>query len=272
MESARIRRRLERSKILRIQNYLASHPLGTENITVFHYKARLHLLIESFASFKQVHNKLTADIQTDNAEQKQSNQQYYLHVKEKFHVLEKELLHNISILNYPASINENSISVLQPSAIANSLENTIPTFSGNVRDWPAFCDVFTSTIHFNHNLSDALKFMCFKSALQGEALSTLQHFAITNYNYTVAWNKLKHRYGQHHHGIQSQVKMCRNETVVTRCDASDSIQPVTSYKCFVPLIENHHSSTTTTSNSNRNHSTSQFITVHNQFSNSFNIW
>lgn len=255
MELARIRRGSERSKMLRIKTFLASHPPGTENSKVSHYKVRLDYLIESFASFNQFHNELITFIQIDNEEQIQSNQHYYLQVKEEFHVLQKELLYNISVLNHFVYIDESKKPVLQSSTI-NSSEHTVPSFSGDYNDWPIFFDVFTSLIHLNHNLSDVIKLMYLKSSLEGDALAIVQYLAVTNYNYSTAWNKITKKYGNQSVSHQPIVLQTQSFDV----SKSNAIQPIS---CDVPTIENHPFNSTS---SNHNKSSDKSNTVHNQIS------
>lgn len=266
MESARIQRGFDRAKILRIQNYLATHPLGTEDVTVHHYNARLDMLVQAYASFNQSHKVLTSYIQIDNAEELQINENYYDQVKEMFHKLEKELLRHISVLDSPVPTNEcNPVLeyttglVLQPTIRKSYEENTIPSFSGDFRDWSSFFNIFSSLIHLNSHLPDVVKFVYLKSSLKGEALSYIQHYSITNYNYSAAWNKLISRYGKQTSNIQSIVLQTPRNVV------SGSIQPKSS-SCYVPAIFNHHFSNSTSSNHNK--SSDQTNTVHNQVSKS----
>lgn len=269
MEPARLRRGFEKSKITRIKNYLTSHPLGTEFVTIHHYQCRLDLLVEAYNSFKQFHNNLTEYIQVDNEEEIEANENYFLYVKEMFSELENELLKNISILSSPVSMDETNAfddirsSVFQALNIKTAAENTIPHFSGDYRDWSSFYDIFSTSIHSNQNLSDVQKLLYLNSLLKGEASTSIKHFAITDFNYSLAWNKLILRYGKQTRTINSVVSQTQSY------DVSKSIHPISSSTSSVSFIEIQNSSISTnyskSSNSNHNKSNNQ-NTVHNQSS------
>ncbi|XP_070075678.1 uncharacterized protein [Drosophila takahashii] len=70
----------------------------------------------------------------------------------------------------------------------------IPTFRGNYKDWPQFCDLFLGSVDRRENLTSCQKFHYLKSYLDGDALNLVKHIAVTEENYAEAWDKLVHRY------------------------------------------------------------------------------
>lgn len=275
MESARIRRNFDKAKMLRIQNYLDNNPLGTENVSVYHYQTRLDMLVKAYSSFQQCHHDLTTYIQIHDTEELQTNEIYCRQVKEMFMQLKQELVQHISVLSSPVHTAETQLvlvnttgSVHQSTIRKSSEETTIPSFSGNLCDWPSFFNLFSSSVHLNSNLPDVLKFMYLRSFLKGEALSYIQHFHITSYNYSAAWNKLITRYGKQTQIIQSTVLQ------TTKCDVSKLKYPIST--CYAPAVVKTHSTISikpsTTSkglNYNNNKSSNLTNTVHkNQLSNS----
>lgn len=121
-------------------------------------------------------------------------------------------------------------------------------FSGDYNDWPIFFDVFTSSIHLNHNLSDVIKLMYLKSSLQGAALAIVQYLAVTNYNYSTAWNKITEKYG-------NQTRL-NHQSIVLQTQSFDVSESNAT-------IENHSFNSTS---SNHNKSSDKSNTVHNQIS------
>ncbi|XP_063368239.1 uncharacterized protein LOC134656613 [Cydia amplana] len=70
----------------------------------------------------------------------------------------------------------------------------IAKFTGNYQDWTSFYDMFTSLIHNKQNLSSVQKMHYLKSYLSGEPAQLLDHLAVTETNYELAWLTLQNRY------------------------------------------------------------------------------
>ncbi|XP_046865278.1 uncharacterized protein LOC124459715 [Drosophila willistoni] len=70
----------------------------------------------------------------------------------------------------------------------------LPTFSGNYEDWQHFSDMFLGSIGGDPHLTSCQKFHYLKSSLSGEAFSLIKHIAVTNDNYSEAWDRLVQRY------------------------------------------------------------------------------
>lgn len=70
----------------------------------------------------------------------------------------------------------------------------IPKFSGSYAQWKSFQDLFKSGVHFRSGLSNAQKLHYLKTSLSGEALRVVDHLAICDENYSVAWELLEEQY------------------------------------------------------------------------------
>nr|XP_018908495.1 PREDICTED: uncharacterized protein LOC109038033 [Bemisia tabaci] len=70
----------------------------------------------------------------------------------------------------------------------------LPKFSGKLEDWRSFHSLFTVSIHEATDLAAVQKFQYLLTALSGEALDLVKGLAITEANYSVAWNLLSQRY------------------------------------------------------------------------------
>ncbi|XP_046868923.1 uncharacterized protein LOC124461446 [Drosophila willistoni] len=79
----------------------------------------------------------------------------------------------------------------------------LPTFSGNYEDWQHFSDMFVGSIGSDPHLTSCQKFHYLKSYLSGEAFSLIKHIAVTNDNYSEAWDRLVQRYNKRHVIIRS---------------------------------------------------------------------
>ncbi|XP_055588738.1 uncharacterized protein LOC129741063 [Uranotaenia lowii] len=73
-------------------------------------------------------------------------------------------------------------------------EIQLPNFSGKIRDWVTFRDMFQSLIHNNGQLSPIDKFSYLRSSVTDEALQEIGSIEITAANYQVAWSLLEKRY------------------------------------------------------------------------------
>ena len=72
----------------------------------------------------------------------------------------------------------------------------LPSFGGNILEWPSFIDLFDSAVHRNASLLDSQKFYFRKTNLIGEAAALLSHLRIEDANYAPALAKLKARYNK----------------------------------------------------------------------------
>lgn len=79
-----------------------------------------------------------------------------------------------------------------PKAHPNRLPAiALPTFAGDPLMWEAYRDLFISLVHEDQGLTNVQRFHYLKSTLSGEALEPLDHYAITDANYTQAWTELR---------------------------------------------------------------------------------
>jgi hypothetical protein len=70
----------------------------------------------------------------------------------------------------------------------------LPVFSGNLTTWMHFKDTFETLIVMNEYLSQIEKFHYLVSSLKGEAKDTIKNIALSESNFTVAYELLKNRY------------------------------------------------------------------------------
>lgn len=77
--------------------------------------------------------------------------------------------------------------------ICNSSFVEIPTFSGDLKHFGAFSELFEKAVK-RAKLSDVEKFIFLSKKVSGEALSLIGYLHITEENYAIAWNMLKEKY------------------------------------------------------------------------------
>jgi len=90
------------------------------------------------------------------------------------------------------SINNTLVSI--PVSTIQLPKLPVPHFSGNFADWPSFYDSFTQLIHENQSLLNIQKFHFLKQALPDERDHDINHMAIIETNYSVAWKLVVKRY------------------------------------------------------------------------------
>nr|XP_034184624.1 uncharacterized protein LOC117606363 [Osmia lignaria] len=71
---------------------------------------------------------------------------------------------------------------------------TMPTFSGDFHEWENYRDLFLALVDQNVALTGVQRLHYLKSSLSGEAALTLKNIAVTESNYTTAWELLRKRY------------------------------------------------------------------------------
>nr|XP_034195322.1 uncharacterized protein LOC117611485 [Osmia lignaria] len=74
---------------------------------------------------------------------------------------------------------------------------TMPTFSGDFHEWENYRDLFLALVDQNAALTGVQRLHYLKSSLSGEAALTLKNIAVTESNYTTAWELLRKRNTQY---------------------------------------------------------------------------
>uniref|UniRef100_A0A8D8WZP0 Integrase catalytic domain-containing protein n=1 Tax=Cacopsylla melanoneura TaxID=428564 RepID=A0A8D8WZP0_9HEMI len=89
-----------------------------------------------------------------------------------------------------ASTSGMNVTVAQPKLPPLEL----PSFDGNVSDWPTFYETFKSIIHSNQTLSNDQKVQYLVSKLKNQALGVCAGIPPVGSNYDLIWNSLVERY------------------------------------------------------------------------------
>lgn len=67
---------------------------------------------------------------------------------------------------------------------------TIPSFSGNLEEWPVFYDIFKTTVHDREELPDSHKLQYLLSRLSGSALAVCAGISASSENYKIIFDSL----------------------------------------------------------------------------------
>ncbi|XP_070855412.1 uncharacterized protein [Drosophila suzukii] len=79
----------------------------------------------------------------------------------------------------------------------------IKLFTGDYKEWPAFKNIFESTIHSKQHLTAIQKLHYLKTYITGEAADLIRHMPITDAAYEAAWTFLIDRYNRPRHIVNS---------------------------------------------------------------------
>ncbi|XP_044741831.1 uncharacterized protein LOC123302806 [Chrysoperla carnea] len=93
-------------------------------------------------------------------------------------------------------VNEASVSNLESSSrmMPKLPKLSLPTFSGNILEWPIFYECFKSSIHTNSRLSNADKINYLIGQLSGKAKNVCTGLPPIGSNYQIIWDKVCERY------------------------------------------------------------------------------
>lgn len=81
----------------------------------------------------------------------------------------------------------------------------LPTFNGDVTQWPSFWDKFQATVH-NSNLPDVTKFTYLQSLLVGDAKKAVEGLSLTSAHYDIACSLLRKRFGRREKVVFSHIQ------------------------------------------------------------------
>ncbi|KMQ82487.1 hypothetical protein RF55_22771 [Lasius niger] len=81
----------------------------------------------------------------------------------------------------------------------------LPIFSGDYQSWRPFCDLFTSLIRDNPELTNVEKMHYLKTCVTEEASRLISNLSISGDNFSIAWNLLMSRYENKRFLISAQL-------------------------------------------------------------------
>ncbi|XP_046869289.1 uncharacterized protein LOC124461927 [Drosophila willistoni] len=96
----------------------------------------------------------------------------------------------------------------------------IKRFAGLYTEWPAFQDIYESTIHNKRELTNTQKFHHLKTLLVDDAANLVRHLAITDTAYNTAWERLKERYNRPRHIVNSFLEKFMGLPTTNKIDVS----------------------------------------------------
>lgn len=193
---------------------------GEDRLTTTFVAGKVDGLMDNWESAKDLNGKLRAmgDYADSNfrknGEFKKITSIFKRYVEKIFGAFEKKkaileekpelkiLLDNLTkeILNAEKIVDEDSVDdnsdddVVVAHMHVKLPKMEIPKFSGDIRKWRNFYDMFGKLVHEKAQLSDIEKFTFLRTYLEGEPLKLISHFEVTAATYKMAWDTLIARY------------------------------------------------------------------------------
>lgn len=173
--------------------------LGQIKMTPAVTRQRLAILKETFAKCQELDSKisLAADdkVKTSHA---YFTQNYFLACEDCYH---EAVDYMAEVLDKHESRTPHPTAAHDVSGIHDSFRSTshlprinLPTFDGSYEQWESFRDKFKSIVQNDPRLSNVERMHYLCSCVKGDASNALDHLAITDSNYDVAWKILVARY------------------------------------------------------------------------------
>ncbi|XP_070072191.1 uncharacterized protein [Drosophila takahashii] len=170
-----------KATITRLVNYIENPPPQS---TYSGVDSMLERLNQAFKSLEKVTDEMHL---YDNVEG-------FEDPTEDFQKYEEKYLHALTLF---ASLKSD----LQPSAIPQADHKLAHCCDS--KEWPAFKDIYESTVHNKTHLGKIQKFHYLKSFIVGEAANLLRHMCITESAYDSAWERLNECYDRPRHIVNS---------------------------------------------------------------------
>ncbi|KAL0880978.1 hypothetical protein ABMA27_002135 [Loxostege sticticalis] len=152
--------------------------------------SRLDIIIEAF---NEGHTNLISELKKSKAtEETINNESSYQEQADDmyFEVLEakrKLLPEEKSLPKLTSSHSETKSNSKLPAI-------KLPSFSGNLKDFPGYLDLFNTLVHNRTDLSNVEKFQYLQSSLSGEPVNIIRAYPISEANYLSAYSALVNRY------------------------------------------------------------------------------
>ncbi|RVE41994.1 hypothetical protein evm_013355 [Chilo suppressalis] len=110
-----------------------------------------------------------------------------------FHIL---ALHRQLVPSNESQLNQSLPTALERSSTYNLKlpKLQLPTFSGHIKSWPEYYDIFNSLVHNNESLTDTERMHYLVSSLSGDALGLIRTYPVQGIFYREAYETLIARY------------------------------------------------------------------------------
>nr|XP_012219380.1 PREDICTED: uncharacterized protein LOC105670437 [Linepithema humile] len=202
--------------------------IGKGNLSAARVRNRISALKDCWAEIQAGHLELVTRLtKQEQAACSYFSENLYDHAEDTYHATSDFMAECLEELEPPVSPNQSIInsSVHHGYTSSVALQHLppikLPPFDGKFEEWESFRDRFTALIIDNHDLTNFTRMHYLTSSLRGHALDCVKCLAVTENNFTVAWNLLKSRYGSARRLLNVHLSTLLNLSSVTRESVSD---------------------------------------------------
>ncbi|XP_067205381.1 uncharacterized protein [Linepithema humile] len=170
---------------------------GEANITLGLLEARLQTLEGYWSKFVTRHERLFQEYGDDLYEHEYVTKDLMFKADMSYHTQKGKYLDDIRAMRGPgqAAVAAPAAAVAAAAPAAPKLPRiSIPQFSGQYEDWPAFRDLFSSLVISNSSATPVEKLHYLKISLKGEAEQVTRQLPTTDANFERTWRALKTHY------------------------------------------------------------------------------
>lgn len=146
-----------------------------------------------------------------------------------FRLLQEKYLYVYGKLNDMANVKVRNKMVQLPQL-------KIPEFSGEVRDWRSFKDIFDKIVHNNATISNDIKIQYLKTYIKGTAARLVSHIAPNENNYETCYKILCKRYENKRENLGNFIDEIINLPKL-KSETSDGLKKIhdTAYECIMSI-------------------------------------
>lgn len=207
----------QKSSITRAMNWFKENKGKEENIHSF--KLRKETIQSSLSKYIDLQNQIE-DLDEDKTD-KENREEIENNCYELLSGFESEIDRLYARLTTPVQPTvmpvQQTLSSFQQKV--KLPEISIPSFCGDISKWTSFIELFDALINKDSNMSNIQKFMYLKTYLKGEPLKLIEALELTNSNYEIALDILKHRYENKLSIINNHINFILDYPNLTKCTA-----------------------------------------------------
>lgn len=155
---------------------------------VTHFTAFQTMYIESekvFNKFQDLHINLKDEYEEEDID---SLEELVIKLDEMYFRIKAAYLESVKGIEAAHNLPEEPVPCVKLPRIQ------VPTFSGNILEWPTFNELYRALVHNNNQISDIEKFHYLLTSLSQEPLSIVKTLPLTAANYPIAFKSLTDRY------------------------------------------------------------------------------
>ncbi|XP_044751696.1 uncharacterized protein LOC123311691 [Coccinella septempunctata] len=199
-------RGIVKAKMTRMENWFKQD----KPLDIVQCKLRLEQLMQIFKDYDNFQTKLEVmDYESHHQDREIMEDKYF------------DLISFVTkIVNQSEDTQQSNSSTDNRSTISHSSiklpEISIPNFSGDIKHWPSFFELFTALITNNQKLSNVQKLIYLKSALTGEPLQLIENLEVIGLNFPIAINTLRDRFDNKYLIVNAYIRNLLNVPSLTK--------------------------------------------------------